>query len=294
MLASELLSASVNLQFASRRLAAGVGIGFHLGRRYGPGLEFAQYRAYNHGDEARHVDWAAYARSDKLLVRQAQVETPMHIWMVLDRSASMRFPESGGTPSRFEVAKLILATLSYIAMRAGDSFGLVLLGEQSELAMPLGQSRNHWYRLLALLEDIKVDDKTHSVVAPNLTQWTAGDPARVIVVTDLGASSEDWPELLSALHGRHHELDIVCLQSEQEKLGLWNGPVRLVDLEDGAEVQVEMDQVRGDYLQRRANKLHTLRQSVESSGGRLRLINQGRPLLPSLRRLVAGDPQPLS
>jgi uncharacterized protein (DUF58 family) len=52
-------------------------------------LEFQDYRQYAAGDDLRHVDWAAYARSEVLTVRLYREEVSPRIDIVLDASRSM-------------------------------------------------------------------------------------------------------------------------------------------------------------------------------------------------------------
>ena len=64
-------------------------IGERLGSGTGSSLEFQEYRPYTPGDDLRHVDWAAYARSETLAVRLYRQEVAPRIDLVLDVSKSM-------------------------------------------------------------------------------------------------------------------------------------------------------------------------------------------------------------
>ncbi|PZQ21436.1 MAG: DUF58 domain-containing protein, partial [Stenotrophomonas acidaminiphila] len=78
-----------DLRLTARRAIGAQGIGVHHSRSRGAGLEFAQYRAYEPGDELRQIDWKLYARSDRFFVREAERESPLTVWIVLDATASM-------------------------------------------------------------------------------------------------------------------------------------------------------------------------------------------------------------
>ncbi len=60
-----------SLRLLTRRAVGSHGLGLHHSHSRGAGLEFAQYRAYEPGDELRQIDWKLYARSDKFFVREA-------------------------------------------------------------------------------------------------------------------------------------------------------------------------------------------------------------------------------
>ena len=63
--------------------------GEKLGRDAGASLEFMDYRAYAPGDDLRHIDWNAYGRTDKLIVKRFENEIQPHVDILLDTSRSM-------------------------------------------------------------------------------------------------------------------------------------------------------------------------------------------------------------
>ena len=75
------------------RTPLGGRIGERLGAGTGSSLEFQDYRPYAPGDDLRHVDWAAYARSELLAVRLYREEVAPRIDLVLDISRSMAVTE---------------------------------------------------------------------------------------------------------------------------------------------------------------------------------------------------------
>lgn len=62
----------------------------------GSGGEFLDYRAYEPGDEPRHVDWNVYARTGRLFTRQYHAERSSRVYGVLDQSASMTEKHQAG------------------------------------------------------------------------------------------------------------------------------------------------------------------------------------------------------
>jgi len=75
------------------RTPIGGRVGERLGAGTGSSLEFQDYRPYAPGDDLRHVDWAAYARSEMLAVRLYREEVSPRIDLVLDTSRSIRVTE---------------------------------------------------------------------------------------------------------------------------------------------------------------------------------------------------------
>ncbi len=64
-------------------------VGFDMGRKAGTSLDFKDYREYQPGDNLRHVDWHAYARTDRLTVKLYREEVAPHLDIILDGSRSM-------------------------------------------------------------------------------------------------------------------------------------------------------------------------------------------------------------
>src|SRR5687767_1476634 len=117
-----------HLRLLSRRAVGLQGVGLHHSRSRGAGLEFAQYRAYEPGDELRQVDWKLYARSDRFFVREAERESPLAVWLLADATASMAQDDAARRGwSRLEAAKALVACVAEIALRQGDRFGMAAL-----------------------------------------------------------------------------------------------------------------------------------------------------------------------
>src|SRR5271170_2059381 len=79
------------LQLMARQVVEGVISGMHKSPHRGFSVEFSEHREYVAGDELRHLDWKAYARSDRYYIKLYEQETNLRATIVLDTSASMTF-----------------------------------------------------------------------------------------------------------------------------------------------------------------------------------------------------------
>ena len=114
------------LRITARRAVDLQGIGLHHSRSRGAGLEFAQYRAYERGDEPRAIDWKLYARSDRFFVRESERESPLALWLLVDASASMAQADPDKPDwSRLAAARALAACTAELAMQQGDRFGFI-------------------------------------------------------------------------------------------------------------------------------------------------------------------------
>src|SRR6185312_362794 len=88
---------------------APVGVaGAALGQRAGSSLEFRDHREYQPGDDLRHIDWNAFARSDQLSVKVFREEITPHLDVVLDASRSMALEGTAKERATLALAALLV------------------------------------------------------------------------------------------------------------------------------------------------------------------------------------------
>ena len=110
-----------------RHLPLGV-LGAQQGARAGSSLEFREHREYEPGDDLRHVDWNAYARTDQLVVKRYHEEVTPHLDLLLDGSRSMAL-----VPAKSAAATALAGFLAAAAENAGMSHRVWLTREGCEL-----------------------------------------------------------------------------------------------------------------------------------------------------------------
>ena len=109
--------------------------GQHLNPRAGYSLEFSQHRDYAAGDDLRHLDWKAYARTDRLYVKQFQDETSLCCYLAVDNSLSMSFQGPTVSSSKYHHAALLASCISRLVVQQGAAVGLSLLGGESSRSL---------------------------------------------------------------------------------------------------------------------------------------------------------------
>jgi uncharacterized protein (DUF58 family) len=109
---------------APRRVPLGAA-GVHLSTRTGSSLEFKDHREYQPGDDLRRIDWNAYARSDRLILRLYQDEVSPHVDLIIDTSRSMAVGET----AKLEATLGIGAALATAASNAGFAHTAWLAGD---------------------------------------------------------------------------------------------------------------------------------------------------------------------
>ncbi len=170
------------LRFRVRPGAVSQLAGAYHGARPGIGLTFAELRAYEPGDDVRHLDWNVTARQGRPFVRRFVEERALSLWLVVDVSASMRFgPERTTKADRAAQAAALLATA---AIQNGDRAGLVLVSDRIELELaPAGGVRHLSQLVRALVATPTTSPKTKLSVGLTRLRRTARR-AMLVVISD--------------------------------------------------------------------------------------------------------------
>lgn len=155
------------LVLVARRSGGGRPLGQHPGTRAGSGIAFAEHRAYAPGDDFRHIDWHAFGRLRRLLIRRFEQEEDLSVWLLVDRSASMGV----GAPPKLRQAKRVAAALAYLSLSRLDRVSVVGLGG-AQPTLPPGRGRGHIFRVLDFLRQLPCEGRTD--LATSLGQVAAG------------------------------------------------------------------------------------------------------------------------
>lgn len=238
-----------DLRLVARSTAGGDGLGMHSSRSRGAGLEFAQYRGYEPGDEPRRIDWKLYARSDRYFVREAERDSPLTVWILIDASASMaQADRSRAGYSKLDAARLLAACVIELALRQGDRFGLVgLSGSELHFVADAAGARQ---RDRCMLELDRMRCGGELPEAPQLRPlWERIRPGALVVLL-----SDDFDDRLVELATRlavaRREVVSIGLLSAEERDFPFHGGHRFRDPETGVELLADGDRARNDFLER--------------------------------------------
>lgn len=274
------------LRLRSRSGVHGAGSGRQQSRERGAGMEFLQYRAYQPGDEPRQIDWRLYARSDRAYVREAERDSPLAVWLLVDTSASMRQADGGG-PSRLEAARILAACLLELALAGGDRFGLALLGDGDLQLQPLGSGPRQRDRCLLRLAALQAAGLLPTIEAcePLWGRTCAGH----LIVTLSDGFDPVLLELERRLAGAGREVVDVQLLTAAERDFPYAAGHRYVEPESGAYLEADGPAARESFLRAFAQAQAERRQSLGAVG--VRCIEQvlDRPLIEALRGICGSE-----
>jgi uncharacterized protein (DUF58 family) len=214
---SALVAHTTKLELVIRHVLAGLGHGIHAGRERGAGVEFSEYRAYAPGDEWRRVDWKLMARADRYFVREAERDSHVAAWLVLDATASMLEPSrSIDGLTKLQYARVMLACVAAIAQRQGDAFGLVVCQGERAHFTPAARGPRQLQRVLAQLNRVDAAGTLPGADTLRASLHFTASPGVVFAAGDF----LDWPsplsEALLRLRRMRHDVRALCLQTEAE------------------------------------------------------------------------------
>jgi uncharacterized protein (DUF58 family) len=254
-------------RLASPRAHGGQGYGQHPSRSRGSGLEFAQYRAYEPGDELRQVDWKLYARSDRFFVREAERDSPMTAWVLLDTSASMaQADEARPQWTRLDAARQLAACLVELALRQGDRFGVIAIGGTGVRLVPAGAGPRHRDRCELELRALSAAGAwpEEAMLRPVWERAHAGD-----LVVMLGDGFDDASVALAErLAAARRDLVFVQVLTADERDFPFRGGRRFVDPESGASLLADGEAARDQFLARFAQAQAALAARLAAAGVR--------------------------
>ncbi len=142
------------LRVVSKRAFAGQNRADRLTPKRGRGIEFADHRPYAPGDDFRHIDWKAYKRLGRLLLRLFDEERDLPIYLMLDCSRSM----AGST--KFDLARRLAAALCYIGLVHLDRITILPFGRGLGDESSPGRGKGRIFRVFELLERLEAAGPT--------------------------------------------------------------------------------------------------------------------------------------
>jgi uncharacterized protein (DUF58 family) len=234
-----------NLELAAKCSVDGFFSGGHVSPHKGFSLEYREHRDYYPGDDPKYIDWKAFARSDRLYVKQSTRQTNTNIYLLLDTSASMNY--SSDRITKLEYGFLLCSALSYLALKQNDSINLILFAEK--ILKNISISKRHQLSLLFKeFENIQGTDATDFPGSLHAFAEKATRRGVVIIISDLHGDLDQIKRAFSHIKSRKHDVIIFHTLDIQEIEFDFRGLIKFEDIETGVNKNVYSDSVRRKYL----------------------------------------------
>lgn len=280
----DILARLGNLELVAKATVEGMGHGAHRGAKPGFSQEFAEYRDYAPGEDLRHVDWNAYARTGRLFLKRFEGETNTRVMVLVDVSASMDVGDARAVPSKLRYAGWLAAALVHLAGRQHDATGLLTFADDvCDFLPPRGGA----------LHRQAVFHRLATMTAAGGSNWEAafGHAARRVVKRGVVAAISDFycaPRMfgraLRALGVQGRDLMVFHLRDPAERAPAAGARrnTTLRDIETGEAMEVDAAELRSDYPRRLAAHDAALRREAGAAGADYVRLDTDAPLAPAL------------
>lgn len=171
----------------------------------GRGMEFAEVREYQPGDDVRTIDWNVTARLGQVYVKRYVEERDLTLMLLVDLSGSQRF--GSGFLTKRDLATELAAVLAFSAVANHDRVSAVLFSDRVERYVPPGRGTDHALRIVHDLLAFEPEGRgTEIAGAARFAFRVMKRRGIVAVISDFQAGELESP--LRMLRRRH---DVVAL-----------------------------------------------------------------------------------
>ena len=227
-LPAELMRKVRRIEIATNRLVdQGVAGDYHSVFK-GRGMEFAEVRPYQPGDDVRTIDWNVTARMGSPFIKKYVEERDLTVFLAVDVSGSLHF--GSRAILKREMAAEIAALLAFAAVRNQDRVGAALLSDKLELFLPPRRRRTHVLRMVREILDRPARGETDLEKGLQAVLGTLKRRAVLFLISDFLDAA--CPAALKAAAARHDVIVVEIVDPRDNELPV-SGPVVLEDAETG-------------------------------------------------------------
>lgn len=255
--------------------------GRHRSPHAGQALEFVGHRAYTPSDEYRRIDWKVFAKTDRWVVREQQEDTHLRATLLIDTSRSMDYAGAGRL-SKTRYAGILAAALSYLLTHNQEAVGLGLFNDKLEEFFPPRGGAAHLARLLEVLEEAPTGGGTNAPAVLEAAGQRLPRRGLVMLVSDFWAPLDSLLAGLRTLLARRHEVAALQVLDPDERDFSLSGDFRWEDLETGAVLRADAEEIRETYRRLMRERQEKLRRGLASLGVDFYEFDTALPLEKSL------------
>ncbi len=245
----------------------------------GSSTEFSDFREYQAGDDVRRIDWNAYARTERLFVKEYAEEKETVLTILIDSSASMNF----GERSKASLTKDLVEALAYLALTSSDRVILVDL-KKPERPYPVSGGRKMIMKVKEWLEDLEFSGSVD--LSESIRRFNPSSIGVTVLVSDLleeefitEVGRAQLQKALSYLRYRKQEVYLLQVLTEEELRIDLTGTYFLIDSEDGSKLRVTMDNASITGYEQALNEfLEGLKMTAKAAGAGYILADGGKEL----------------
>ena len=196
--------------------------GIKLSKIKGRGIDFAEVRAYQPGDDVRAIDWRVTARKNKPHTKLFREERERPVLLFVDQSQHMFF----GSKQRLKsvAAAELAGRIAWQTLAAGDRVGgIVISNDEQTLYRPFRTSRAIG-RLLnqvavanqALKRSPELDTQTSKFTGLEQLRRLTQSHYKIFIISDFSGDLTSWSEQIKKL-ARNNQVVALHIQDPLDK-----------------------------------------------------------------------------
>jgi uncharacterized protein (DUF58 family) len=231
---SDVLKQVKAIELRTRALVSSLFAGEYRSVFRGQGMEFAEVRAYEPGDDYRAIDWNVSARLASPYVKTFTEERELTVLLVVDQSGSTRF---GKPMTKAALSVEIGAVLALAAAHHNDRVGALLFADEVERVIPPAKGRRHALRVIRdLIAFEPAGRATNLGAALQYATRLLRHRSIVAVLSDFLATG--WERPMRRL-AASHDVIAITVDDPRERQLPESGWVEMADAETGERVLVD-------------------------------------------------------
>ncbi len=278
------LARLAGIPLLARRPMRGNVSGRHQSPTRGSSVEFAQYRKYVPGDDLRRLDWRAHGRSDRYYVKEFEADTNLRCCLVLDTSGSMGY--GTGELTKLQYSLRLAAAIAYLAVGQGDAVGLSCFAGGVTEHLPPRRNPAQLRAIYEVMDRTQTAGETHLIDVLHELAETTAQAAMVIVLSDFFVDPGQLRGCFEHLRFRKHDLTLFHLLDPQELAFDFQRPTRFLDMEGGAAMFADPNEIRLEYNEAMRNYFSELDQVVMATAADYHRVTLDQSYVDVLTRFL--------
>ncbi len=247
--------------------------------RFGHGISPVGYREYRKGDDFKLVDWKAYARTEKLYIKEHEEERSIVVHILLDASGSMGFGE------KFAYASRLAAGFAYLATLENEKYAVSLFCKKLYPGEPR-RGRRYLFQSIEELDEVVPKGATNLRLVADQFELLVRSTSLVVVISDFLGDTEKIVSSIYRLAG--HDLIMIQVLAPEEVDLRFGGDVRFVDMETGQPLVTRVtEEERSDYHKRLEEHEARIAEACNNVGADFFTFKTDRPIFDAFSEMIS-------
>jgi len=195
------------LDMIGKKRQLGLLFGFHRTKLKGMGMDFWGIRKYQTGDAFKFIDWKAFSRSGKMMVREYESEENIRVLVLVDSSASMGAGLPRNTKLEYAIRSAVL--LIHLAFEKKDLVGLCVYDDKVRNWVDVTAVRTRLFQFLEALAHAKPEGEADLEEAIDFILQRVKRASYIVVLSDLESHPDRVVNAIRRARARKHNITVI-------------------------------------------------------------------------------------